>query len=193
MAISLVLIFVVIGHNTTCILEIGQCKMQTVTCIGNFLFKVEAWGLSEGEKGSRLQLCYWVVNDIPEKKGMDLWKPMLSSKCSFTCICRFCFALNPSMTTVSAFCSVCILPQPAFYSQSSVCILPLVCSLQSTVYVLHWLFLKYFKCWWFCQFHSKIHWICLKKEYKSLLAILNFLNLDPVVWRQLVSANLGLK
>ena len=28
------------------------------------------------------------------------------------------------MTTVSAFCSVCILPQPAFYSQSSVCILP---------------------------------------------------------------------
>ena len=35
-------IFVVIDHNTTCILEIGQCKMQTVTCIGNFLFKVEA-------------------------------------------------------------------------------------------------------------------------------------------------------
>ena len=160
MAISLVLIFVLIGHNTTCILEIGQCKMQTVTCIGNFLFKVEAWGLSEGEKASRLRLCYWVVNDIPEKKGMDLWKPMLSSKCSFTCICRFCFALKPFHNY--SLCSVCILPQPAFYSQSSV-------SPQST-----WPFLQYFKCWWFCQFHSKIHWICLKKEYKSLLAILNF-------------------
>ena len=58
--------------------------------------------------------------------------------------------------------------QSAFYPWSA------VCSPQSTVYVLHWPFLKYFKCWWFCQFHSKIHWICLKKEYKSLLAILNF-------------------
>ena len=165
MAISLVLIFVVIGHNTTCILEIGQCKMQTVTCIGNFLFKVEAWGLSEGEKGSRLWLCYWVINDIPERKGMDLWKPMLSSKCSFTCICRFCFALNPSTTTVYA--------RSAFYPS-----LRFTLSLQSAFYptvdVLHWPFLKYFKSWWFCQFHSKIHWICLKKEFKSLLAILNF-------------------
>ena len=37
---------------------------------------------------------------------MDLSKQMSSSKCSFTCICRLC--------------SVCILPQPACYSQSAV-------------------------------------------------------------------------
>ena len=43
-----------------------------------------------------------------------------------------------------SLCSVCILPQSAFYSQSavcilhSVCILPLVRSLQSAVFVLHW-------------------------------------------------------
>ena len=42
-----------------------------------------------------------------------------------------------------SLCLVCILPQPAFYSQSAVCILhticilPLVCSLQSPVCVLH--------------------------------------------------------
>ena len=32
-----------------------------------------------------------------------------------------------------SLCSVCILPQPAFCSQSAVCILPLVRSLQSAV------------------------------------------------------------
>ena len=32
-----------------------------------------------------------------------------------------------------SLCSVCILPQPAFYSQSAVCILPLVRNLQSAV------------------------------------------------------------
>ena len=76
------------------------------------------------KKGSRLRLCFWVVDDIPEKKGVDLWMQMLSRKCSFKCIC--------------------ILSQRAFYSQSAVCILhtvcilPLVRSLQSAVCVLHW-------------------------------------------------------
>ena len=32
-----------------------------------------------------------------------------------------------------SLCSVCILPQPAFYSQSAVCILPLVRSLRLTL------------------------------------------------------------
>ena len=32
-----------------------------------------------------------------------------------------------------SLCSVCISPQPAFYSQSAVCIFPLVRSLQSAV------------------------------------------------------------
>ena len=59
----------------------------TVTCIENFASKVEAWGLSVGEKGSRLRLCFRVVDDVPEKKGMDLWKQMMSSsKFLFTCI-----------------------------------------------------------------------------------------------------------
>ena len=50
---------------------------------------------------------------------------------------RDCFALKPFRDY--SLCSVCILPQPAFYSQSavcilhSVCILPLVRSLQSAV------------------------------------------------------------
>ena len=41
------------------------------------------------------------------------------------------FALKPFHDY--SLCSVCILPQPAFYSQSAVCILP-----QSAVCVLHW-------------------------------------------------------
>ena len=62
---------------------------------------------------------------------------MPSSKCSFTCICGILFALKPFHDY--SLCSVCILPQPTFYSQSavcslhSVCILPLVRSLQSAV------------------------------------------------------------
>ena len=106
--------------------------------IENFASKVKAWGLSHGKKGSRLQLCFWVIDDVPEKEGMDLcmWKQMSSSKCSFTCICGIFLPLNPYMTTVyarSAFypslrftlSTVCIL--------HTVCILPPVCSLQSSV------------------------------------------------------------
>ena len=66
----------------------------TVTCIENFASKVKPWGLSDGKKGSRLRLRFWVVDDVPEKKGMDLWKQMSSSKCSFTCICGFFFVLR---------------------------------------------------------------------------------------------------
>ena len=64
------------------------------------------------KKGSRLRLCFWVVDDIPEKKGVDLWMQMLSRKCSFKCIC--------------------ILSQRAFYSQSAVCILHFTHSLHFT-------------------------------------------------------------
>ena len=53
-------------------------------------------------KGSRLRICFRVVDDVPEKKGMDLWKQMLSSKCSFTSICGIFLPLNPSTTTVYA-------------------------------------------------------------------------------------------
>ena len=41
------------------------------------------------------------------------------------------FALKPFHDY--SLCSVCILPQPVFYSRSAVCILPLVRSLQSAV------------------------------------------------------------
>ena len=71
-----------------------------VTYIEIFPSKVEVWSLSDGKKGSRVRLCFRVVDDVPEKKGMDLWKQMSLSKCSFTCICRIFSPLNPSTTTV---------------------------------------------------------------------------------------------
>ena len=105
------------------------------------------------KKSLRLRLCFRVVDDVPEKKGIDLWKQM-SSKWLFTCIFGIFLPLNPSGTTVYA--------QSAFYPESavlilhfapslhftlslqsavcilhSVCILPLVRSLQSAVCVLH--------------------------------------------------------
>ena len=70
--------------------------------------------------------------------------------------CGISFALKPFRDY--SLCSVCILPQSAFYSQSvvcilhSVCILPLVRSLQSAVrspqsavFVLHWSVWKFYK------------------------------------------------
>ena len=130
------------SHNSSCTvfwvssfylsINIVVLYQFTVTWIENFVSKVEAWGLSDGKKGSRLRLCFRVVDDVPEKKGMDLRKRMSSSKCSFTCICGIFFALEPFHDY--SLCSVCILPQPAFYSQSAVCILPPVRSLQSAFY-----------------------------------------------------------
>ena len=52
------------------------------------------------KKGSRLRLCFWVVDEVPEKNE---WicesRYMSSSKCLFTCIY---LPLNPSATTVYA-------------------------------------------------------------------------------------------
>ena len=71
------------------------------------------------------------------KKGMDLWKQMLS-KWSFTCICVFFFCsvniLPPVCSAHSAFCS-----QPAFYSQSAF-YTQSVFYPWSAVWVLHWPF-----------------------------------------------------
>ena len=97
----------------------------TVACIENFASKVETWGLSDGKKGSRLRLCFRVVDDVPEKKGMDLWKQMSPSKCSFTCICGI--FLNPSTTTVYAWSAFypslrfIFSLQSVFYTQSAFC------------------------------------------------------------------------
>ena len=99
--------------------------------------RIKSWSVkSRGwKKGSRLRLCFRVVDDVPEKKGMDLWKQMSSSKCSFTCICGIFLPLNPSTTTVyarSAFypslgftlsLQSAFYTQSAFYSWSAVCVL----------------------------------------------------------------------
>ena len=91
------------------------------------------------KKGSRLRLCFRVVDDVPEKKGMDLWKQMSSSKCSFTCICGIFLPLNPSTTTVyarSAFypsLRFTLSLQSAFYTQSAFYPWSAVCSPQSAV------------------------------------------------------------
>ena len=88
-----------------------------------------------------------VVDDVPEKKEMDLWKQM-SSKWSFTCIwVLFCPLTLPRLQfmlgvhlTPSMQSSFFIL-HPAYYSQSavfilhSVCILPLIRSVRFTMTV----------------------------------------------------------
>ena len=122
----------------------------TVTCIENWSVRSLGQWIMESKvylliihartekKGSRLRLCFWVVDEVPEKNE---WicesRYMSSSKCLFACICGILFALKPFCDY--SLCSVCIFPQPASYSQSvvcilhSVCILPLVRSLQSAV------------------------------------------------------------
>ena len=108
-------------------------------CIKNWSVKSLGW-----KKGSRFLLCFRVVDDVPEKKGMDLWKQMSSNKCSFTGICGIFLPLNPSTTTVyarSAFypsLRFTLSLQSAFYTQSAFYPWSAVCSLQSAVCVLHW-------------------------------------------------------
>ena len=74
----------------------------------------------------------------------------------YVSVCGILFVLKPFRDY--SLCSVCILPQSAFYSQSvvcilhSVCILPLVRSLQSAVRSL--------------RFTLTVEWIC--KSYKNL-------------------------
>ena len=80
------------------------------------------------------------------------------------------FALKPFRDY--SLCSVCILPQPAFYNQSAVCIvhlvcvLPLVCSLQSAVCVLHWPLENHRK----ELFSRELHWeiFCCIISYSQL-------------------------
>ena len=119
-------------------------SLSLVTYVENFASKVEVWSLSDGKNGSRVRLCFRVVDDVPEKKGMDLWKQMSSSKCSFTCICGIFLPLNPSTTTVYAWSAFypslrfTLSLQSAFYTQSAFYPWSAVCSPQSAVFVLHW-------------------------------------------------------
>ena len=109
-----------------------NCTKFTVTYIENFASKVwSVRSLGRKKKGSRLRLCFRVVDDVPEKKRMDLWKQMSSSRWSFTCICEIFFALKqlPRLQFMLGldFTPACVL--------LSVCSLhlPLVRSLQSAV------------------------------------------------------------
>ena len=111
--------------------------------------------VSQMEKGSRLRLCFWVVDDVPEKKGVDLWKQMSQRKCSFKCICGIFWPLNPSTTTVyarSAFypsLRFTLSLQSAFYTQSAFYPWSAVC-------VLHW---PIKKCW---VFDDRLIWRLLE-------------------------------
>ena len=100
-----------------------------VTFIENFAPKVEVWSLLDWKKVQECDYVFGFVDDVPEKKGMDLWTQMSSSKCSFTCICGIFWPLNPSTTTVyarSAFhpsLRFTLSLQSAFYTQSAVRVL----------------------------------------------------------------------
>ena len=112
--------------------------------------RIESWSVKSlgRKKGSRLRLCFRVVEDVPEKKGMDFWKQMSSSKCSF--ICGIFLPLNPSTTTVYARSTFypslrfTLSLQSAFYT---VCILPMVRSPQSSFYTDRFESESFCNCW----------------------------------------------
>ena len=136
-------------HNSSCTvfwvnsfyLSVNNVVLYQFTVPGHAYRKLRilSWSVKSlgRKKGSRLRLCFRVVDDVPEKKGMDLWKQMSSSKCSFTCICGIFLPLNPSTTTVyarSAFypsLRFTLSLQSAFYTQSAFYPWSAVC-------VLHW-------------------------------------------------------
>ena len=100
--------------------------------------------LGRKKRGSRLRLCFWVVEEVPERND---WicesRYMSSSKCLFTYIfAGFYLPINPSATTVyarSAFypsLHFTLSLQSAFYTQSAFYPWSAVCSLQSGVCVL---------------------------------------------------------
>ena len=125
-------------HNSSCTvfwvssfhLSVNIVVLYQFTVPGHVYRKlrIKSWSVKSlgWKKGSRLRLCFRVVDDVPEKKGMDLWKQMSSSKCSFTRICGILLPLNPSTTTVyaqSAFypsLRFTLSLQSAFYTQSAV-------------------------------------------------------------------------
>jgi len=141
-------------HNSSCTvfwvssfhLSVNIVVLYQFTVPGHVYRKlrIKSWSVKSlgWKKGSRLRLCFRVVDDVPEKKGMDLWKQMSSSKCSFTCICRIFLPLNPSTTTVYAWSAFylglrfTLSLQSAFYTQSAFYPWSAVCSPQSAVHSL---------------------------------------------------------
>ena len=125
-------------------LSVNIMVLQHFTVPGHVYRKLRILSWSMKSLASRLRLCFRVVDDVPEKKGMDLWKQMSSSKCSFTCICRIFLPLKPSTSTVyarSAFypsLHSTLSLQSAFYTQSAFHLWSAVCSPQSAVRSPHW-------------------------------------------------------
>ena len=118
----------------------------TVTCIENWSVRsLGQWKWMLGRK-KKVQDCdYFFGSSTKFRRRMngfvkaDICRQVSVSLHVF---CGILFALKPFRDY--SLSSICILPQPAFYSQSVVCILHsdcillLVPSLQSAVCVLHW-------------------------------------------------------
>ena len=121
----------------------------TVTCIenwsvrslGQWIIESKVYLLSMLGRKKKVQDCdYFFGSSTKFQRGMTGFLKADICRQVSVCLRVFCgilFALKPFRDY--SLCSVCILPQPAFYSQSvvcilhSVCILPLVRSLQSAV------------------------------------------------------------
>ena len=90
------------------------------------------------EKKFKIAIMFSVVNDDPDKKGIDLWQHM-SSKWLFTCSFGIFLPLNPWGTTVYARSAFYPEFESSFCILHPACVLLSVCSLHSAVCVLHWL------------------------------------------------------
>ena len=114
----------------------------SVRSLGQGIVESKVYLLSMLGRKKRSILRLWVINEVPE-----ICCQVIISVCLHA-FCGILFALTPFRDY--SLCLVCILPQPAFYSQSvvcmlhSVCILPLVCSLQSAVSSLRLTLTDYF-------------------------------------------------
>ena len=122
----------------------------TVTCIENWSVRSLGQWIIESKvylliihtrTKKKVQDCDYVFGSSTKfQRGMTGFVKADICRQVSVCLRVFCgilFALK--LFRDYSLCSVCILPQPAFYSQSVVCILhsvwilPLVCSLQSAV------------------------------------------------------------
>ena len=141
-------------HNSFCTFfwvssfYIVLCQF-TVTCIenwsarslGQWIIESKVYLLSMLERKKKVQDCNYVFGSSTKfQRGMTGF--VKADICRQVSVCwrvfyRILFALKPFRDY--SLCSVCILPQSAFYSQSvvcilhSVCILPLVRSLRFTL------------------------------------------------------------
>ena len=116
----------------------------TVTCIenwsvrslGQWIIESKVYLLSTLGRKKKVQYCDYVFGSSTKfQRGMTGFVKADIRRQVSVCLRVFCgilFALKPFRDY--SLCSVCTLPQSAFYSQSVVCILPLVRSPQSAFY-----------------------------------------------------------